>query len=84
MNTVYVKVIAWCDIIKSGCDVVCIHMMSCILCLCYHTHNGGYMIDNLGVNTEIQWVLFHTYIGCDVISQVGLITQIHWVSCQIQ
>ena len=38
--------------IKSGCDVICIHMISCILCLCYHTHNGGYMIDNLGVNTE--------------------------------
>ena len=54
MNTVYVKVLAWCDIIKSGCDVICIHMMSCILCLCYHTHNGGYMIVNLGVNTEMQ------------------------------
>ena len=54
MNRVYVNVIAWCDIIKSGCDVICIHMMSCILCLCYHTHTGGYMIDNLGVNTEMQ------------------------------
>ena len=49
MNTVYVNVTAWCDIIKSGCDVICIHMMSCVLCLCYHTQNGVYMIDNLGV-----------------------------------
>ena len=51
MNTVYVNVIVWCDIINGGCDVICIKMMSCILCLCY-TYNGGYMIYNLGVNTS--------------------------------
>ena len=48
-----VKVVSWCDIIKSGCDVICIHMMSYILCVCYHRYNGGYVIDNLGVMTEI-------------------------------
>ena len=56
MNTVCVNVIAWCDIIKSGCNVTCIQMMSYILCLCYHTYNGGYMTDNLGVMREIQWM----------------------------
>ena len=56
MNAVYVNVIAWCDIIKSGCGVIGIHMMSYILCLCYHTYNEGYMIDNLGVMTEIEWM----------------------------
>ena len=61
MNTVYVNVIAWFDIIKCGCDVIYIHMMSCILCLCYHTHSGGYMIDNLGVNTEMQWMCCQIY-----------------------
>ena len=61
MNTVCVNVTARCDIIKSGCDVICIHMMSCILCLCYQTHNGGYMIDNLGVNTERQWMCCQIY-----------------------
>ena len=55
MNTVCVNVIGWCDIIKSGCDVICIHMMSYILCLCYHIYNRGFMIDYLGVMTEIQW-----------------------------
>ena len=54
MNTVCVNIIAWCDITKSGSDVTCIQMMSYILCLFYHTYNGGYMIDNLGVMTEIQ------------------------------
>ena len=61
MNAVYVNVIAWCDIIKSGCDVICIHIMSCILCLCYHKYNGGYMINNLGVNTEMQWMCCQIY-----------------------
>ena len=61
MNTVCVNVIVCCDIIKSGCDVICIHMMLCILCLCYYTHNGGYMIDNLGVNTEMQWMCCQIY-----------------------
>ena len=56
MNTVRVNVIRWCDIIKSGFDVICIHMMSYILCLCYHIYNGCYMIDNLGVMTEIPWM----------------------------
>ena len=54
MNTVCVKFIPQCDIIKSGCDVICIRMMSYILCLCYHMYNGGYMIDNVVVMTEIQ------------------------------
>ena len=58
MNTVCVNIIAWCAIIKSGCDVICIHMISYILCLCYHTYNGVYIIDNLGVMTEIQWMCF--------------------------
>ena len=57
MNTVYVNVIACFDIIKCGCDVIYIHMMACILCLCYHTHSVGYMIDNMGVNTDAVDVL---------------------------
>ena len=56
MNTVCVNVKALHDILKSGCDVICIHMMSYILCLCYHTRNGGNMINNLGVMTKIQWM----------------------------
>ena len=31
-----------------------VHMMSYILWICYHTYNGGCMIDNLGVMTEIH------------------------------
>ena len=42
----------------SGGNVICssydvIHIVSFI---CYHTYNGGCMIDNLGVMTEIQWM----------------------------
>ena len=33
-----------------------VHMMSYILWLFYHTYNRGYMIDNLGVMTELQWI----------------------------
>ena len=33
-----------------------VHMISYILCLCYHTYNGDYMINNLGMMTEIQWM----------------------------
>ena len=61
MNTVCVNVIAWCDNIKSGCDVIGIYMMSYKLCLCYHTYNEGYMMDNLGVMTEIQWMCCQIY-----------------------
>ena len=61
MNTMYVNDIALCDIIKIGSDVIYIHMISCILCLCYHTYDGGYMIDNLGVMTEIQWMCCQIY-----------------------
>ena len=61
INTVYVNIIVWCDIIKSGCDVICIHMMSCILCLCYLTFNGVYIIDNQGVMTEIPWMCCQIY-----------------------
>ena len=42
-----------------------VHMMSYILWLCYHTYNGGYMIDNLGVMTEIWWMCWR-YNRCDV------------------
>ena len=31
-----------------------VHMMSYILWLCFHIYNGGIMINNLGVMTEIQ------------------------------
>ena len=33
-----------------------VHIMSYILWLFYHTYNRGYMIDNLGVMTELQWI----------------------------
>ena len=33
-----------------------VHMMSYILWLCFHTYNGGCMIENLIVMTEIQWM----------------------------
>ena len=51
-------VIVCCGIIKSGYDAICssydvIHIVSFI---CYHTYNGGCMIDNLGVMTEIQYM----------------------------
>ena len=44
MSIVCVNVIALCDILKSGCHVIYIHVMSYILCLCYHTYNGDCMI----------------------------------------
>ena len=44
INTVCVNVTAWCDILESVRDVICIHMMSCIFYLRYHTYNEGYMI----------------------------------------
>ena len=56
INIVCVNVTAWCDILESLRDVICIHMMSCIFYLRYHTYNEGYMISNLGVMTEIQWM----------------------------
>ena len=34
-----------------------VHMMSYILWLCYHTYNGGCMIDYLGVMTDTVDVL---------------------------
>ena len=72
----------WCDIIKSGCDVLCssydvIHIVAML-----STYNGGCMIDNLGVMTEIHclccqivsvWVRFNSFEvmsrGCDVINR---------------
>ena len=49
MNTV--------GVMSSRVDVMSyvVLMMSYILWLCYHTYNGGCMIDNLGVITEILW-----------------------------
>ena len=54
IQCVYVRAAS--DILESVRDVICIHMMSCIFYLCYHTFNEGYMIGNLGVMTEIQWM----------------------------
>ena len=50
--------IAWCDIIKSGCDVICssydiIHFVDVL-----SYNNEGYMIYYLDVMTEIQWMCF--------------------------
>ena len=43
-------------VIESERDVICIHIMSCIIYLRYHTHNEGCMVGNLGVITELQWM----------------------------
>ena len=52
------NVTAWCDILESVHDVICIHMMSCIFYLPYHTYSEGYMIGNLDVMTEVQWMSY--------------------------
>ena len=53
-----------------------VNMMSYILPLCYHSYNGGCMIDNLGVMTRYSgWALRYNwcevrYNSFDVMSRV--------------
>ena len=50
-------VMSWGGVISQRVDVKShvVHMMSYILWLCY-PYDEGFMIDNLGVITDIQWM----------------------------
>ena len=82
-------VTTWCDIIKSGSDVIC----SSIWC---HTYCGGVIIHTMVVVWSIIWVWWQWYSGCavrynwrevrynsfDVMSRV-LWCHKSWVRCHI-